>query len=58
MQLQEIRNQMWVVVNGQPVRRAKDNEVKRWAVLRLIEMLKNDKITSCPTPRPAKPAFS
>lgn len=58
MQLQEIRNQMWVVVNGQPVRQAKDNEVKRWAVLRLIEMLKNDKTTSRPTPRPAKPAFS
>ncbi len=58
MQLQEIRNQMWVVVNGQPVRQAKDNEVKRWAVLRLIEMLKNDKTSPRPTPRPAKPAFS
>ncbi len=54
MQLQEIRNQMWVVVNGQPVRQAKDNEVKLWAVLRLIEMLKNEKTAT----HPAKPALS
>lgn len=54
MQLQEIRNQMWVVDNGQPVRQAKDNEVKRWAVLRLIEMLKNEKTA----PHPPNPAFS
>ncbi|HRQ41035.1 MAG TPA: hypothetical protein PLD25_24225 [Chloroflexota bacterium] len=58
MQLQEIRNQMWVVVNGQPVRQAKDNEVKRWAVLRLIEMLKNEKTTPHRATRPAKPALS
>lgn len=49
---------MWVVVNGQPVRQAKDNEVKRWAVLRLIEMLKNDKTSPRPASYPAKPAFS
>ncbi|MCL4262390.1 MAG: hypothetical protein KJ069_04215 [Anaerolineae bacterium] len=52
MQLQEIRNQMWVVDNGQPVRQAKDNEVKRWAVLRLIKMLQTEKTTLRP-PRPA-----
>lgn len=42
MQLQEIRNQMWVVVNGRPLRKAQENEVKRWATLRIIELLNRD----------------
>ena len=44
MNLQEIRNQMWVVVNGTPLRKAKDDEVKRWAALRIIETLKSDSV--------------
>jgi hypothetical protein len=43
MQLQEIRNQMWVVVNGEPLRKAKENEVKRWAVQKIIKALQADK---------------
>ena len=44
MKLQEIRNQMWVIVNDKPLRLAKDEEVKRWAALRIIETLQSDSI--------------
>ena len=52
MQLQEIRNQMWVVVNGEPLRKAKESEVKRWATLRIIETLQMEK-TAVRAPQPA-----
>jgi hypothetical protein len=44
MNLQEIRNQMWVIVNDKPLRLAKDVEVKRWAALRIIETLQSDSV--------------
>jgi hypothetical protein len=43
MQLQEIRNQMWIVDNGEPLRKAKESEVRRWATLRIIETLQAEK---------------
>lgn len=52
MQLQEIRNQMWVIVNGEPLRKAKDVEVKRWAVLQIIQLLQTESIVH-PQPGPA-----
>lgn len=48
MQLQQIRNQMWVVANGQPLRKAQENEVKRWATVRLIETLKGEPVVMQP----------
>lgn len=53
MNLQEIRNQMWVVVNNKPLRKAKDDEVKRWAALRIIETLRSETVTINKTSRTA-----
>jgi len=53
MQLQEIRNQMWVITNGEPLRKAKESEIKRWAVLRIIEALQMDKTAVYIIPQPA-----
>ena len=44
MKLQEIRNQMWVMVNDKPLRLANDEEVKRWAAMRIIETLRSDSV--------------
>lgn len=53
MQLQEIRNQMWVITNGEPLRKAKENEIKRWAVIRIIETLQMEKTAVRMAPQPA-----
>lgn len=53
MQLQEIRNQMWVIANGEPLRKAKESEVKRWAVLRIIEALQMERTAVYMAPQPA-----
>ncbi len=52
MQLQEIRNQMWVMVNGEPLRKAKEVEVKRWAILQIIQLLQAERVLQ-PQPGPA-----
>ncbi len=39
MKLQEIRNKMWVTVNGRPTRLAKDEEIRRWAAQEIVKRL-------------------
>jgi hypothetical protein len=42
MQIKQVRNQMWVFEDDQPIRQAQESEVKRWATTKLIQSLKAD----------------
>ncbi len=50
MQIKQVRNQMWVFENDQPVRQALDSEVKRWATNKLIQSLKAEPVPPQTTP--------
>jgi hypothetical protein len=50
MQIKQVRNQMWIFVDNQPVRPALDSEVKRWATNKLIQSLQTDSISTQNTP--------
>jgi hypothetical protein len=39
MTIQKIKNQYWVIKNGQPEREATKREIKRFMVLNLIDKL-------------------
>lgn len=39
MTIQKIKNQYWIIKNGQPKREATEREIKRFMVLNLIDKL-------------------
>jgi hypothetical protein len=39
MTIQKIKNQYWIIQNGQPRRKATEREIKRFMVLNLIDKL-------------------